>query len=101
MSAPRPAVVLVIGPSWRRYPTPSKRSAQSQRKDTPWRPAEAIPGWERRELQRRIEDMRERARRMTSETRPQRETLRAAGRALRVWARERRTGVPFIPYEAA
>jgi hypothetical protein len=74
----------------RRLPPPPYRRERRE----PWRPAEGIPRRDTDERRRRVQELH----RMT---RPQREALRAAGRALRVKARERRTGVPFIPYYEA
>jgi hypothetical protein len=70
-AALRPVAIFVIGPNWNRYPAPTKRSFPPKRKDPPW-VKQSIPSWDRQELQRRIEDMRERARRTVSETRSER-----------------------------
>jgi hypothetical protein len=91
MNAPR-SVVLVIGSP--KSVRPVKPVWKPKREPGPWRPAEDIPRRNYDELRRRVEEQHR-------TTKPQRDTLRAAGRALRVLAREQRTGVPFVPYEAA
>jgi hypothetical protein len=44
--------------------------------------------------------MRERARKAISEVQPRIEAMVKSARARRAWARQRRTGVPFIPWAA-
>jgi hypothetical protein len=71
MNAPH-AVVFLIGPDWtkgssRPNPYPSKPKPES------WRPARAIPSWDKQMLKRRVDEFRK-------ATQAQAEALRESGR---------------------
>jgi hypothetical protein len=83
MNAPKPVIVLIEVPGDRgvsRKVRPDYRRHKAQRPER-WPPKQSIPTWDKDELRRRVEFMREGHRR-------QAEALSAAGLALRValWA---------------
>jgi hypothetical protein len=98
VSAPRAIVVWLAGsPKSARTVKPVWRPKREQER---WRPAEAIPRPPDRRLIER-EALRERARKMISEARPRIEAMLKSARAIRIAARERKIGVPFIAYYEA
>ena len=100
-AAARPVAIFVIGspkearrvkPSWPSQPVRTKRPGWPDERSFPKPPP----------IDRQLlEEMRERARRAISDARPEIEAMLKSARALRIAARERRTGVPFVPYAAA
>jgi hypothetical protein len=97
MRAPR-SVIFFIGADHghARRSSTNYRRHKIDRSTKPWRPRDSIPSQveDRRELQRRVDEFRR-------ATEPQARALRKDGLALRVAAHVARTGVPFIPWEAA
>jgi hypothetical protein len=88
MSAPRRVAVFLLGPAWGR-----------QTKPPPYPARKALrPGWPSRQPSPKTdcEALKRTVDRLHETTRAQREALKAAGRSLRIMAREAKTGVPYV-----